>query len=160
MKPKKYNVQINWEHLNFIIKNSEKFYPLETGGIFIGYWSSEYEIIVKYTIGPGPKAKHGEEYFIPDNRFHNKQIAKFYKQTKRTNYYLGDWHTHPDAGSYLSKKDRSTLKKISSFKPARMKNPIMMIFGTNPLDLKVWIYNSDLKKKAGTEFIEGQIILT
>lgn len=160
MRKKLYNVWINWSHLKFILNNAAKFYPLETGGIFIGYWASEFEIVIDYIVGPGPKAKHGEDYFTPDNKFHNKKIAKYYEKTGTTDYYLGDWHTHPDTGSYLSSKDKSTLKKISAFKPARIEKPIMMILGTNPLHLKAWIYNLNLKKKTGTEFIEAKIILT
>ena len=113
--------------------------PLETGGILMGYWGGNNEVIITSVIGPGPKAIHLKRSFIPDNEYHIQEISKHYSSSGRTETYLGDWHTHPKASAYLSNRDKDTLVAIANYKQARLQKPLMMILGTRPFGLKAWI---------------------
>ena len=114
--------------------------PLETGGILLGYRSSGEEIIVTTIAGPGPKAGHRTNSFVPDDAYHRQAIRQHYQQSGRTEVYLGDWHTHPYAAAYLSERDKKTLRKIADFEFARLPNPLMLIIGTRPFQARAWTH--------------------
>jgi integrative and conjugative element protein (TIGR02256 family) len=139
---KKNNVRItagSWLH-TFIKAEAQLWYPLETGGILIGNWLNENEVIITKVVGPGPKAVHLPFSFTPDNEYHIAEIAKYFKESDGHETYLGDWHTHPAQPSYLSKLDIQTLRKIARFKPAQQSKPLMLVMGTHPFDLKAFIF--------------------
>ena len=127
---------------DFMLSEARTRYPLETGGVLMGYWSLGYTaLVITASTGPGPKAIHKKTEFIPDSDFHEAEISRFYIQSGRIHTYLGDWHTHPDGICHLSSKDRATLKRISRYKAARAPVPIMGILaGSSDWQLGVWCY--------------------
>lgn len=125
---------------NTILVETIKQMPFETGGVLIGYWGNEWEAVVTEVIGPGPKAIHKKYSFVPDHKYHEREIREAYVKTGRTETYLGDWHTHPKTNAYLSNQDKSTIYKIADYKEARLEKPLMMILGTQPFGLSAWVY--------------------
>ena len=125
--------------LEKIVEDLKQWYPKETGGVLIGYWNQNQAVITNIIDG-GPKALRKEVSFTPDHAYQKKEIEKVYNSTGRTEVYLGDWHSHPDSYSYMSWRDKKTLKKIANFKNAGLIHPMMMIIGTSPPELKVWLY--------------------
>lgn len=120
--------------------------PKETGGIFAGYIVSNDEYVITRVIGPGINAIHELERFIPDQAYHENELEKHFYGTKTTEYYLGDWHTHPDSIPYLSKMDLKTLKMISNHKVSQLPKPLMGILGIKKgeLTFKIWqLYRSE-----------------
>jgi len=86
--------------------------PLETGGILLGAWRSDREVLITTAVGPGPRAVHTDTNFDPDYAYHEKVAVEHWRSTAQAEYYLGDWHTHPSGGAYLSPKDRKALQHI------------------------------------------------
>lgn len=116
-------------------------YPLETGGVLIGYTGGigGADVVIVAITGPGPNAHHTETSFEPDHVHQTQEIARIYRASKGVNTYLGDWHSHPNSAADLSKRDKKTLKHIAGHGPARMARPIMAILGDDlPWTLKVW----------------------
>ena len=104
--------------------------PLETGGVLTGYWAETGdEAIVTEVVGPGPRAVHERSRFRPDTEYHEAEVARIYLASGRVHTYLGDWHTHPDGGSYLSAADLATLRRISHSHEARAPNALMLVLG-------------------------------
>ncbi len=127
--------------LEGIAIEAERTARLETGGVLIGYCAGTADVVVTQSIGPGPKAVHGEIRFVPDADYHESSIAKVYAASGRRHVYLGDWHTHPGADVELSKRDCRVLKRIAETKGARMPHPIMGIVGGElRWSLAVWRY--------------------
>ena len=116
-------------------------YPLETGGLLIGYTGGPAgdDVVIAAIIGPGPGAHHTETTFEPDHEYQTEEIARIYRASKGVNTYLGDWHTHPDTAADLSRRDKRTLKHIASHRAARVDRPIMAILGEGPSwTIKAW----------------------
>jgi len=116
-------------------------FPLETGGVLLGYLSNKKQVVVTNSIGPGPRARHARDSFDPDNAFQEQEIARLYAQSGRRWSYLGDWHTHPRSSSKLSPQDKRTLRRIGHFRPARISTPVMAILGGGPTSewsLAIW----------------------
>ena len=103
-------------------------YPLETGGVLMGYFGEPGNVpVIIYASGPGPNAIHLKDCYSPDQEFDESIIATIYMESGRQITYLGDWHTHPAPIDKLSYKDRKTLKKIATYKNARVNMPLMLI---------------------------------
>src|SRR5690349_6487145 len=96
-----------------MVQLAESAYPLETGGMLIGYEADDGQLVVKAIIGPGPHAIHRRSKFFPDAEFQQSQLEMHFAATRGRETYLGDWHTHPAGGTSLSLTDKRTLKRIA-----------------------------------------------
>ncbi len=120
-------------------------FPLETGGILMGYWARPLrEVVITIAIGPGPNALHEPTRFAPDHDFQCAQIGNVYCASSRTETYLGDWHAHPFGGRSLSRSDQRTLRRIAQTPTARLRNPLMLLLAGEPLswEITIWCYQS------------------
>jgi len=107
-------------------------YPLETGGVLVGYVADNAESVILYVFGPGPNASHRRRRFLPDHEWQCKQINRLFEDSDGTYVYLGDWHTHPDATGRMSWLDHLTLRAIAKHPEARLVSPLMLIGGGAP----------------------------
>ena len=123
-------------------------YPLETGGVFMGWHADKHNIVVSMVFGPGSNAKHKRTSFEPDHSWQLNKIAEHYRSSGNQDTYLGDWHSHPDStrGS-LSMIDRKALRKIIRTPSARCSTPIMAILFGVPASWSTEIWWSTLKPK-------------
>lgn len=127
--------------LDIMVGEAERMFPDETGGVLLGYWSEAGdEVVITDVVGPGPAAVHTAQTFHPDATYQEHEIARIYAASDRHITYLGDWHTHPRAGAYLSRRDRQTLQRIAKHAEARAPIPLMAVLaGGDPWTLGVWI---------------------
>lgn len=115
-----------------IQEETDRCYPCETGGLLLGYRSGPGEVVVSNVLGPGPRARHGKAFFIPDHEYHELEVARLYELSGRLHIYLGDWHSHPEGQAQLSRRDVKTLRKIATERAARVKHPVMLIAVGSP----------------------------
>jgi integrative and conjugative element protein (TIGR02256 family) len=120
-------VWLSAEARDALEREAARMQPKETGGILAGYRGDQDTIVITNIVGPGPNAVHGLDYFIPDHAFHQAEMTRIYHDSGRISTYLGDWHSHPDGGSGISKTDRSTLRRIASAPAARAAQPLMVV---------------------------------
>ena len=123
-----------------LIAEANRAFPLETGGILMGYIVGN-EIIISELIGAGPDASHRTHSFKPDYAYQEAEVARLYEASSRKWTYLGDWHTHPRQKSpALSSKDIQTLDRIARSRKARIATPLMLISSGQPdaWKLNIW----------------------
>jgi integrative and conjugative element protein (TIGR02256 family) len=121
-----------WAHshvVDLMIAEADRHYPLETGGLLIGYRAGPAAVVISHAIGPGDRAQHARRAFIPDHDWQTEELARVYEATGRRHTYLGDWHTHPDGPPWPSRVDRETLRRIAHHAEARCPQPIQAILG-------------------------------
>jgi len=111
----------------------------------MGYKDPANDIFVKELVGAGPNAVHEKEKFIPDGKFQQAALSLIYKKSKGHVTYLGDWHSHPERGAYMGELDISTIAKIAKTPSSREPNPIFVIIGTSPREVKCWRYQKEMK---------------
>lgn len=110
-----------------------RWYPLESGGAFMGWWANATTLIVEHAIGAGPAATHTKNSFEPDHAWQQEQIRHVYERFERRCQYVGDWHSHPNsAKGGLSWSDRLALRSICNAPSARCPKPIMVIWRGTP----------------------------
>jgi len=144
--------------VEYIFLNGYMWLPKETGGVLIGYRASISNFVITDIIGPGKKAIHKAASFEPDQAFHQKEIARVYRESECLETYLGDWHTHPNSYPYLSTKDKSTINIIANHAGARLLNPLMLIAAPPHKIFKIWIYHKS-DSLAKVVFRESKIIV-
>lgn len=114
-----------------IAREASDKYPLETGGVLLGYWNGE-DVVLTQASGPGPRARHRRLRFKPDHEYQERWIAKRYRKSSGIDTYLGDWHTHPKANVAVpSFVDRATAKRVALSQTARAPSPLTMILAGN-----------------------------
>jgi len=115
--------------------------PLETGGMLLGYIEQRNYYVVDL-IDSGPEAVHKSNYFLPDGKYQQPILEqKFFKSNGKVTF-LGDWHSHPNADSYMSNLDMETLKNISEDEGAQITCPIFIIIGTSPFKIRGFSYEN------------------
>jgi len=127
--------------LKRMIAEAERTLPFETGGVLLGYWAASDQVVLTDSIGPGPRALHRKGSFVPDPSYHENGIARVYAESGCRYTYLGDWHTHPKSIPRMSRLDRGTLRRISTYSPARAPVALMAILGgRSDWELHIWRY--------------------
>ncbi|NMG42633.1 hypothetical protein GPA22_02650 [Aromatoleum toluvorans] len=115
-----------------MITEADRAYPLETGGVLVGYFAENGEPVVFVAVGPGPSAMHRRHRFKPDHAWQCRQLDIIFDRSSGLFAYLGDWHTHPDASPRMSWLDQRTLRSIARHPQARVRCPLMLIGGGSP----------------------------
>jgi len=113
------------KHIEKLNKFANDSFPLETGGVLMGYRSETGDYVVTHIVGPGLNAKHFPYKFLPDHEYQIKAIQDIFNETNHKSDYLGDWHTHPTGSCKMSWRDNKTLKNIAC--ETLQYPPIMMI---------------------------------
>lgn len=127
--------------LEAMLTEADRYAPLETGGMLLGYCSPDTDpeqLMVEAILGPGPHAAHARELFEPDARWQQAQLTEAYRSSGRITTYLGDWHTHPGSSPAASRRDRRTASRVARTRSARMPSPLILILGMDPLGENQW----------------------
>lgn len=114
-----------------MLEMAEQHFPLETGGMLIGYDADDESAVVTEIIGAGPRARHRRMTFRPDHEYQQKRLEEIFRRSDGVESYLGDWHTHPNGIHALSAKDIRVLKRIASTKAARQPHPVMLVLAND-----------------------------
>src|SRR5690606_33938556 len=91
-------------------------------------------MVVRASVGPGPRAVHRRRGFVPDHVYHELETARIYADSGRVWSYLGDWHSHPSGTLVLSRTDRRTLARIARAPDARVPKPLMIVLAGVPMN--------------------------
>lgn len=122
-------VQLPSSELRNMKRLCNKANPCETGGILIGHYSPDNHsaIITKVTAAPSQsKATHNR--FFRSNVGILKILDKLWINGE---YYLGEWHYHPNATPQPSHIDIDSMKAIANNQNLHCPEPILIIIGGN-----------------------------
>lgn len=129
---KKYNnieLIIEEELLNKIGNIGVHHYPNEFGGFLIGKYSNDFKTlyIEDYIL---PKKYKGLPFIF--ERSIDGIIDIFKKLFKQKNqYYIGEWHTHPDGSTMYSQTDLNAMVQTVECETVQIKNPILLILSVS-----------------------------
>ncbi len=110
-----------------ILSLCEAFYPLETGGVIIGHYSSDLKwATVTRIIGPQRHSKHNRSSFFRSN-YGIKSVLE--EEWTLGNYYLGEWHYHPNFSPSPSLTDIRQMRAFSQNSKLNCPQPVLLIIG-------------------------------
>src|SRR3546814_18229952 len=67
--------------LGAMVAEADRKFPLETGGILVGYFAENGDPVVCAAIGPGPTAIHCRKRFTTDHAWNGPQLDEIYKKS-------------------------------------------------------------------------------
>lgn len=105
---------------------SQRKSPNETGGVLVGYVDENGRTVVTAVVGPGPNAVHSRSRFRRDGDYAQAEVDRLYHASKGRDDYVGEWHSHPDAGgpSFI---DRGSMSWISNNPSYGRPEPVLII---------------------------------
>lgn len=109
---------------------------VETGGIIIGYYTVSLQKAIITELSDAPiDSKAGYNWFYRGIKGLKRLLAD--KWTKRGEYYLGEWHLHPNSSPNPSIIDIGQMKKNARNKEFNCPEPILLIIGGNSLGVEI-----------------------
>lgn len=111
-----------------LLATQKESHPMETGGIIIGYYDTEYRnaIITECTCPP-EDSKASKNHFFRGTKGLKSLLKRKWDEEKE--YYLGEWHLHPGSSPNPSTTDIDQMKKIEYDSKFNCKEPILLILG-------------------------------
>lgn len=104
--------------------------PNEYGGFLLGYYTDDFKSLIITDILLPQKYKSSSISFERQSVGLEETFLDYYNKTP-SQYYIGEWHTHPNGQPFPSIQDEITIKGIAQNKAISIKNPIMLIVGYN-----------------------------
>ncbi len=127
---RRYGLRIPAENMSLILKLCAQARPNETGGILAGLYTPDLDSAVVLAVhGPPPDSVQGRRHFIRGTQGLQRWLDELWDQKRQ--YYLGEWHYHPDASPAISSVDQEQMEGISREGTWRCPEPVLLIIGGN-----------------------------
>lgn len=124
---KKLWVRLNESSLNKAIDLCRQAGKVETGGVITGYYSKSRTTCTIEDLHPPTKdSKHEWSSFVSGIKGLSELFRKLWTKQE---YYIGEWHFHPENSPTPSLQDKRQLKEISKNEQLQCKFPLMIIIG-------------------------------
>lgn len=143
-KDSSYEFIIPLAYFKKISKKAISCYPKEIGGVFIGFYSNDFHS-AKITKLLFNKKDEGSIFrFSRNGDTLTKLLERAWKQSRGKEYYIGEWHSHPNSSPSPSTIDINNMISIAKTQEEQCKTPILGILG-NKLrdhlrDIRLFVY--------------------
>lgn len=127
--------------LAYILEESQRMYPQETGGILIGRFEREH-VFIDYATAPGPEAQHTIYEFKRNGDYSQEVLDNTVAESGGLVDYIGEWHSHP-LKSRSSLKDMMAMQWIANNKKYAIQYPVMglcMREGAGSWQVRFYLY--------------------
>lgn len=124
------SIIIDEKLLTKLYSTSLDLYPCEFGGLLIGYYSQDKkELNIINTLLP--KEYSSTKYnFSRGIKGLKTQLRELYKKSP-SQYYVGEWHSHPDNEPVPSGTDLNAFQEIVAHERVLIENPILLLLGVD-----------------------------
>lgn len=123
----KFVVEIDPKTFSFMTDSCMSAHPNETGGILVGFYSRDGKIAFVTQASKAPDDSNSSRTWFQRGV---KNLGKWLSSRWRhEEYYLGEWHYHPDHGPMASEQDKKQLLAISNDRKYACPEPILLIVG-------------------------------
>ncbi len=115
--------------LNRLGRLGVKHYPNEFGGFLIGYYTDDFRTLFVTDFLLPKKYQGSSMGFERSVDGIESAFNKIFVQKKQ--YFVGEWHTHPNGSTRYSQTDLNAMIKTVECETVRIKNPILLILSVN-----------------------------
>ncbi|MGV8815960.1 MAG: Mov34/MPN/PAD-1 family protein [Gelidibacter sp.] len=127
--------------LNKIGRLGMQHHPNEFGGFLVGKYSEDFKklYVDDFIL---PKKYKGHRYTFERSTIGlEEQLEKLFLE--KNQYYIGEWHTHPDNSINYSQTDLIAMREIAQYGKVTILNPVLLILSISKLKInayKFYIY--------------------
>jgi integrative and conjugative element protein (TIGR02256 family) len=114
----------------------------ETGGIILGSYPDLTTAEVSEILGPPSDSRAGRYWFERGIKGLKSILNAAWNENQ---YYLGEWHYHPNGTVEPSPQDFQQMKKISKSEKYYCPEPLMIIIAGNFRNYRLGVYMTDRK---------------
>lgn len=133
------SLEVDDELMKNLVVDGKGHYPNEFGGFLIGYYQNEdRHVVITNSILP-ISFKATKFSFERSTNGIESELKRYFTETPQQ-FYVGEWHTHPDNRPIPSAKDLRALKVIVEDENAGISNPILLIIGCKLTDAEFGFY--------------------
>ena len=132
-------VEIGERAASTMLSRCEQAGGLETGGILVGSYSGDGVVAhVNEALGPPKGSRSTRTGFIRSDSGLRKTLRRRWSVQQ---YYLGEWHFHPEGRACPSPQDRHQLAEIGRDASYVCQRPILIVMGGERNDprMGVWV---------------------
>jgi integrative and conjugative element protein (TIGR02256 family) len=119
-------------------------WPHETGGILIGYYTTDQICAVITRVIMAPKdSQSGPSWFYRGVDGLQRRLHSLWQQKQ---YYLGEWHFHPGGQPIPSSVDVQQMYAIGASETYSCPEPLLIILAGSPLtgwNLRIFVFPRD-----------------
>lgn len=124
----KYHVVVNNKLMSELLSFCIEAQNSETGGILIGYYNESLDTArITKVINAPIDSKCGSNWFHRGVSGLQTLIYEYW--IKKAQFYLGEWHYHPNSEPEPSSTDQKQMVEIASSRPYRCPEPVLIIIG-------------------------------
>lgn len=124
---RRFGVHLPKHFLRSMLDYAARDYPKETGGVLLGTYTPSFELaIVTEVSGPPQDSRKARSGFWRGILGLQTLISRLWKQQQ---YYLGEWHVHPDGPPIPSETDYDQMNAISQSLDYQCPEPLLLIVG-------------------------------
>ena len=102
-----------------------KHYPNEFGGFLVGKYSSDFKSVEITDVILPKKYKSTPTLFLRSTDGLEGVFQKLFEEKQE--YYIGEWHTHPNGSSNYSTTDLDAMIENANCETVQIKNPVLLI---------------------------------
>lgn len=133
------SIEIQAELMERISEAGRLHYPNEYGGLLIGHYSEDNQIVyLNDTVLP-KKFKASPVSFERASDGMANILEEYFRQ-EPPQVYVGEWHTHPNGSPTPSMTDVRAFETIVKHPDVNIKNPVMLIMGLTRDVIKTGFY--------------------
>ncbi len=119
-----------------ISKEAVKHSPYETGGIFIGCYDKTLHTAKVTQLLFNQQNKGSVAKFYRNGNTLTKLLERIWKTSREKEYYIGEWHSHPNSSPSPSVIDVDNMINIAKTQREQCRTPILCVLGYEMEDYK------------------------
>lgn len=124
---RRFGIHLPKHCLRSMLEWAARDYPKETGGVSLGKYTPSLELaVVTEVSGPPEDSKKARSGFWRGIVGLQTLIRRLWKDQQ---YYLGEWHVHPDGPPSPSTTDHDQMRAIAEDSSYQCPEPILLILG-------------------------------
>jgi len=129
------------EAIKEIKEDIARFHPLETGGILMGFYDSNFrQATIELTVSAPADSVHGYTSFDRGTQGIAEKIAEA-NQKNPLLHYVGEWHSHPNGNPSPSSTDAWQMQKFALGRHHGAQTPLLLIVGGILPDKLQWHFS-------------------
>ena len=134
----RYRVHVGHIQLEFLLDTCRESGSLETGGLVVGRYNETHDTaIVTHIWGPPTDSVRGPTSFYRGT--HGLQ-ARLNSLWSTKEYYLGEWHYHPNGGGQPSIRDERQMIRIAESLRYNTPEPLLLVVGGSRWNVVCYVF--------------------